>query len=134
MKKRILFITILTIIGLIIIFNIPLSESKNWSTNLINGYLIKKEAETKITLGKIEDNKYISIISDYIAEYGYGEKYILLKCLNNEDELKVVFYIIDTINNNIYGPYYNYQDFIDKQEEIIDERIGDYVKTINYKE
>lgn len=126
MKKRIVFITIFFIIGLIIIFNIPLPK-KTWSKNLINDYIIKKDSETSIYLL----NKDKVIINDYIAEYSYGKKYILLKCLENSNNLTIKFYIIDTINNQVFGPFLDYQEFTKKQEEIIDETMNEYIKTIN---
>ena len=126
LKKRILIMVIVTIIGLIIIFTIPLSKNNNWNKELINKYYIEKKSDIDIKLYK--DNKII--ISDYIAEYSYGERYILLKCLENKQNINIKFYIIDTINNEIYGPYIDYETYKVIKDEVVKEETNNFIKTI----
>lgn len=126
LKKRILIMVIVTIIGLIIIFTIPLSKNNNWNKELINNYYIEKKSDIDIKLYK--DNKVI--ISDYIAEYSYGERYILLKCLENKQNINIKFYIIDTINNEIYGPYIDYETYKVIKDEVVKEETNNFIKTI----
>ena len=126
LKKRILIMVIITIIGLIIIFTIPLSKNNNWNKELINKYYIEKISDIDIKLYK--DNKVI--ISDYIAEYSYGERYILLKCLENKQNINIKFYIIYTINNEIYGPYIDYETYKVIKDEVVKEETNNFIKTI----
>ena len=133
MKKRILLITIFLVIGLIIIYIMPLPKQKTWIYKLPNNYVIEKKSETQIILDFKDGNKKVKV-NDYIAEFSYGKKYVLLKCLDNKkDNLVIKFYIVDTENNKLYGPYVDYSTFMVIVDEIVDEEIGDWVKTIDYK-
>ena len=84
MKKRILILIFLTVLGLVIIDSVIKPKVKLWTyENLPNNYVIKKESETDMIFGKKEkdniitekDNKKIGL-EEYIAEFSYGEKYI----------------------------------------------------------
>ena len=128
MKKRLLLITLFLIVGLIIIFIMPISKKNNWIYKLPNNYEIEKSSETDIYLKK--DNKVF--IEDYIAEFSYSDNFLLLKCVNTDINIK--FYIIDTRNDSIYGPYLDYQEFDKVKNEIVLEKVGDWMETINYKD
>lgn len=120
-KIRLLLIALLTIVGLIIIF--IMTNPKVKEINLINDYKIINEKDTtKLIYNKEE------IITDYISEYSYGKRYILLKCVDND--INVKFYIIDTKDNDVHGPYNDYETFTLVQEEIVDEEIPEYKKMI----
>lgn len=139
MKIRLLFITLFLVVGLMIIFTIPLSKNDKWTINLVNDYVIKKENSDKIQLGILKDNKFYTKldgmtvgITDYIAEFSYGKNYILLKCLDNEDDLTIKFYLVNSKDRKIYGPYLDYEEFNNKVLEMVDEELGDFIKTIDY--
>ena len=120
-KIRLLLISLLTIVGLIIIF--IMTNPKVKEINLINDYkIINKKDTTKLIYNKEE------IITDYISEYSYGKRYILLKFVDND--INVKFYIIDTKDNDVHGPYNDYETFTLVQEEIVDEEIPEYKKMI----
>ena len=93
MKKRILWIIILFIIGAIFVYFITSPKIEKWTYDLPNDYAIKKTSSTKVVLGKYIDglfevkqnDKQIGI-EDYIAEFSYGENYISLKCLEPTDD------------------------------------------------
>ena len=129
MKKRLIFIFLSLIISLVIIWNIPMDDNK-WTKQLINGYVIRKEASDKINIGIISKDKFISKISDYVFEYSYGKRYILLKCLDNKNGLVINYYIIDSLDNIVYGKYSSYQEFNEKVLEL-DDNFSEYVKTID---
>ena len=141
MKKRILILIFLTVLGLVIIDSVIKPKVKLWTyENLPNNYVIKKESETDMIFGKKEkdniitekDNKKIGL-EEYIAEFSYGEKYIALKCLNPNDEentIDVRFYIIDSSKEEIYGPYDLEETYLEEKEKIIDEEISSWIKTI----
>lgn len=142
MKQRFLWITLFLIIGLIIIYFITIPPVEKWNYNLPNDYVLKKESDTEVILGKyinnsfeVEyDNKQIGI-EDYVAEFSYSENYISVKCLEqNKDNIVVKFYIIDTKNENIYGPYYDFETYNKVLEKIVDEKLSDWIETINIKE
>lgn len=141
MKKRIIIITLITLIGLILIFIGTNPKVELWEyKKLPNNYIIKKTGEIEIKLGK-EINKKFSTkrnqkqigVEEYIAEFSYGEKYITLKCLNpneKENSIDVKFYIIDTEKEDIYGPYNLESTYLEVKEEIVDEELGEWIKTI----
>lgn len=138
MKKRFLLIFIFFIIGAVNIYIITSPKIEKWTYDLPNNYAIKKTSDTEVVLGKYIDDlfevkqndKQIGI-EDYIAEFSYGENYISLKCLvPTEDSVNVKFYIIDSKNDNIYGPYQDEETYNAVAEKMIDEKLNDWIKTI----
>lgn len=138
MKKRILWIIIFFIIGAIFIYFITNPKVEKWTYDLPNDYAIKKTSSTDIVLGKYIDglfevkqnNKQIGI-EDYIAEFAYGKNYISLKCLEStDDSVNIKFYIIDSKNDNIYGPYKDEETYNVVAEKIVDEELDDWIETI----
>lgn len=143
MKKRILWIIIFFIIGAITIYLITNPKVEKWTYDLLpNNYAIKKTSSTKVVLGKYidgifevtEDDKQIGI-EDYIAEFAYGENYIALKCLESKSgSVKVKFYIIDSKNSNIYGPYQDEETYNAVVDKIVDEELNNWIETITMPE
>lgn len=139
MKKRILWISIFFIIGAFIIYFITNPKVEKWTYDLLpNNYAIKKTSSTDVVLGKYidgmfevkEEDKQIGI-EDYIAEFAYGKTYVALKCLESvNDSVKVKFYIIDTLNDNIYGPYQDEETYNKVSEKIVDEELSEWIETI----
>lgn len=136
MKIRFLLITIFFVIGATIIYFITEPKVEKWIYELPNDYVIKKTSETNIVLGKNinnsfkikSDNKKIGI-EEYIAEFSYSDNFISLKCLE-ANSLKVKFYIIDSKNSNIYGPYYDEETYKTVLDEIVDEKLSEWIETI----
>lgn len=139
MKKRLLFITIFFLIGAFIIYFITEPKVEKWIYELPNDYVIKKTSDTDVILGKYIDDsfevktkeKQIGVV-DYIAEFSYSENYIALKCLEpTDDSVKVKFYIVDTKNEDIYGPYHDQETYNAVSEEIVEEELTNWIETIN---
>jgi len=139
MKKRFIFIAIFFLIGAFIIYFITEPKVEAWTYELLpNDYIIKKLSNTEVILGKYVDNLFeIEIngkqigVDEYIAEFSYGNNYIALKCLeSNNDNVEVKFYIIDSINENVYGPYKNQETYDAVVEKIVDEELNDWIETI----
>lgn len=138
MKKRFLWITIFFIIGAIVVYFITSPKVEKWTYELPNNYAIKKTSSTEVVLGKYiddlfevkQDDKQIGV-EDYIAEFSYSENYVSLKCLEpTNDNVKVKFYIIDTKNDNIYGPYQDEETYNAVSEKIVEEELNDWIETI----
>lgn len=137
MKKRILWITVFFIIAAILIYILTNPKIEKWTYDLPNHYAIKKTSETSVVLGKyvnnlfeIEENNKQVGITDYIAEFAYGKRYVSLKCLTlNKKEVNVKFYIVDTMNDNIYGPYENDETYEAVLEKIVEEELSSWIKT-----
>lgn len=139
MKKKIILIIAFLLIGLITIYLITEPKVEKWIYKLPNNYAIKKTSDTDVVLGKYikgsfstkNNGKQIGV-EEYIAEFSYGENYIALKCLEtNSNSVKVNFYIIDSKNENIYGPYENEEIYNEVKEKIIDEELNEWIETIN---
>lgn len=140
MKKRLIIIGTLTIVGLILINCFVHPKVELWIyEDLPNDYVIEKKSEIDMVIGKKENDKIITQkedkkigIDDYIAEFRYGDNYIALKCLvPKDDSIQVKFYIIDSKNENIYGPYYDEETYNEVSLKIVDEELNDWIKTIN---
>ena len=124
-RKRIILLSIVFIIGLIVILLIPIGN-KEKKIELIEGYYILKNSDTDVTLYK--DNK--QIINDYIAEYSYGKRFILIKSLDNEGSLNIKFSIIDTKMGEIYGPFIDYVTYEVIRDEIVNEETSNFKNTL----
>ena len=124
-RKRIVLLSIVFIIGLIVILLIPIGN-KEKKIELIEGYYILKNSDTDVTLYK--DNK--QIINDYIAEYSYGKRFILIKSLDNEGSLNIKFSIIDTKMGEIYGPFIDYVTYEVIRDEIVNEETSNFKNTL----
>ncbi len=122
LKIRLILISVLTIIGLLIIFIVTIPKNK--TIDLINNYKIVKKSDTDV---KLLRNKEI-IVDKYIGEYSYGKRYILLKCIDNSDEINVIFYIVDTKDNDVHGPYKTQEIFNSAKEVVVDEEVSDFIK------
>ena len=138
MKRRLLWISIFFIIGAVLIYIFTNPKIEKWTYNLPNNYAIKKTSETSVALGKYinnifetkYNNKQIGI-EDYIAEFCYGKRYISLKCLESSNsDIIVKFYIIDTKEENIYGPYETEEIYQKVKDKIVDEELNNWIKTI----
>lgn len=137
MKKRILWITVFFIIAAILIYILTNPKIEKWTYDLPNHYAIKKTSETSVVLGKyvnnlfeIEENNKQVGITDYIAEFAYGKRYVSLKCLkSSKDNIILKFYIVDTQEDNIYGPYNDEETYKEVKNKIVDEELNDWIKT-----
>lgn len=127
MKKRLLLITIFLIVGLIIIYIITIPKNATWTYKISKNYSIKKTSDTDIYLYKKDDK----VISDYISEFSYGKKFILLKCVTTN--VNVEFYIIDISTDTMYGPFLDYVSYEVIRDEVVDEKTGKWIDTIEYK-
>lgn len=121
LKKRLVLIVLFTVIGLVIVFLITMPKKK--TINLIDNYkIIKVKDNTKLVFNKKE------IVTDYIAEYSYGKRYILLKCVDKDINIK--FYIIDTKDDWVHGPYSDNETFELVKKEIVSEKIDNWIKIV----
>lgn len=138
MKKRIFGIIIFFVIGVVFVYLITMPKIEKWTYDLPNSYAIKKTSDTEVVLGKYVDGLFeIEVngekigIEDYIAEFSYSENYIALKCLIPENAgVLVNFYIIDSLNANVYGPYETEEIYNEVVNRIVDEELGDWIETI----
>ncbi len=137
MRKRLLWIIIFFITGAVLIYIFTNPKIEKWTYDLPNNYAIKKTSETNVVLGKyidnifeIKDNNKQVGIEDYIAEFSYGKRYVSLKCLkSSNDNIIVKFYIVDTKEDNIYGPYNDEETYKEVKNKIVDEELNDWIKT-----
>ncbi len=131
MKKRFLWIAIFFTVGAVIIYLITIPKEEKWIYDLLpNEYVIEKKSNIKVVL----KDKQIGI-EDYIAEFCYGKQYIALKCLDaNSDNINVKFYIIDTKNDELYGPYLDQETYEKVKEKIVDEELSNWIETITKPE
>jgi len=98
----------------------------DWSYKLPNNYEIWRLNSREIICGKRDgENSLSNVINEnYILEFKYNEHYVCLKCVEATRDLSVEidesnpnFYIIDTIENTIYGAYTN-TDYEDKVKDM----------------
>lgn len=141
MKKKV-FSVLLAVFSIMLCSGCNAFPEKWTYKDLPNDYAIKKTGETEMVVGKYIDGIFEIETEDkkigletYIAEFQKSENYIGLKCLKNEnEELSVFFYVIDTKEEDIYGPYNTEETYQAVMEKIVDETFGEWIKTIEKPE
>lgn len=137
MGKLVKIIIIVAILYLIIVVGYYASTKylKYWEYDLPNNYQIKKNKDLMVHVGYVENSKfYINYdgkkvgVDDYIAEFQTSDNYIGLKCVK-EKTLEVIYYIIDTKNKNVYGPYNQLDTYLEVISKITDGEVFDKFKS-----
>ncbi len=76
-----------------------------------------------------KDGKKIGF-EEYVSEFQKGKKYVGFKCVKSADSgIDMLFYIIDTEENDVYGPYPLESTYEAVKQKIVDEDLGDWIKT-----
>ncbi|MCI8588509.1 MAG: hypothetical protein HFG40_02540 [Bacilli bacterium] len=104
---------------------------------LPNDYVIQKKSDTKMIIGKEIDGEVQTEIdgsqigfSEYVSEFQKGKRYVGFKCVKSADNgVDMLFYIIDTQESDVYGPYNLESTYNAVRDKIVDEEVGDWVKT-----
>ncbi len=91
---------------------------EDWSYNeLPNDYTIMRVNSTDVQFGKTENQQYEKKLERYVIAFSYGERYIGIQRIPIEapysevikveelDESKVEYYLIDSETDVIYGPW-----------------------------
>lgn len=104
---------------------------------LPNDYAIQKKSDTKMVVGKYingtleteQDGKKIGF-SEYVSEFQKGKSFVGFKCVKSaNDGIDLLFYIIDTEEEDLYGPYSVESTYNAVKEKIVSEGLGDWIKT-----
>lgn len=110
-----------------------------WDYDLPNNYVIRKINANEVVLGVKSNNDLMFEngqgstigVQTYIAEFKYGKNFIVLKCLVKEEEnINILFYIIDSNDEDVYGPYSTENAYEISSTEIIgNEKLSDWIST-----
>lgn len=114
------------------------SSNDTWTyKDLPNDYAILKTGEVTMAVGKYR-NQLFDIkngdkkigFEEYVAEFQKGNQYVGFKCAKSKDAgIEVFFYLIDTENEDLYGPYEIESTYEAVTEKIVDEELGEWIKT-----
>ena len=138
--KKILYYGVIPVILILLIFIvIILVTNPNWKYSLPNDYYIRKTSNQNVELVKKIGNKFYTEyktkqvgISSYIAEFQYNDNFVGVKTLDVIDEEAVVyFYLIDTKNEEIHGPYKDEETYLAVVGVWSKEVLGDWFPTID---
>ena len=138
--KKILYYGVIPVILILLIFIvIILVTNPNWKYKLTNDYYIRKTSNQNVELVKKIDNKFYTEdktkqvgISSYIAEFQYNDNFVGVKTLDViEEEAVVYFYLIDTKNMEIHGPYKDEETYLAVVGVWSKEVLGDWIPTID---
>lgn len=109
---------------------------KTWHHDLPNNYQIRKTKDLKVQVGYVENNKFYLDYNDkkvgvdeYTAEFQTSDNYVGLKCVK-EETLEVIYYIIDTKNQNVYGPYSDLDTYLEVIVKITDNEVFNNFKSV----
>ncbi len=118
-------------------------KNYEWDYDLPNDYVIRKININEIVLGiksgddlMFENGQGTTVgIKTYITEFKYGDNFIVLKCLDKTDEtINILYYIIDSSERDIYGPFSSENAYdISATELIKDEKLSDWISAATLK-
>ena len=108
---------------------------KTYKYDLPNNYQIRKNKDLMVHVGYVENNKfYINYdgkkvgVDEYVAEFQVSDNYVGLRCVK-EKTLEVIYYIIDTKNKNVYGPYNELDTYLEVVTKITDGEVFNKFKS-----
>ena len=79
---------------------------------------------------EIEENGKRIGFKEYVSEFQKGERYVGFKCVQSADNgINMLFYIIDTEDSDLYGPYSIESTYNAVKEKIVSEDLGEWIKT-----
>lgn len=130
---------------LLILVLIPIcacTGTTRWKLSLPNDYEIRRISNKSVILGKIKDKEIVTEIDgvevgveEYVSKFSYSDNYIMVMCLiPNDDNIDIKYYIIDSKNDNRYGPYNDEETLNKVKEKIVDEELSDWIDTIEKPE
>lgn len=88
--------------------------ANDWIYQLPNGYEIWHINSKEIVIKYRGENETSSEISSFIKEFSYDAQYVFTRNISSIDENNIFnesYYILDTINHKLYGPFYELIDF-----------------------
>ena len=103
----------------------------DWSySELPNEYMIMRVNGGDVQFGKVENQQYVKRIDRYVIAFSYGERYIGIQQIPIEspyseminveelDQSKLEYYLIDSETDVIYGPWtlYEYNNELEECE------------------
>jgi hypothetical protein len=113
----------------------------DWRYSLTCGYEILRTNSTDICLGKkVRENNYKTVIDSYITCFSYNDHYIAVRKLDVPQDYKqnqilqmnfeeAAYYLVDSLTEQIYGPYNIWEDFDSKCEELGVDVLCDWINT-----
>ncbi|MCI8567783.1 MAG: hypothetical protein HFG48_00510 [Bacilli bacterium] len=113
-------------------------DTTKWKYLLPNDYEIKRVNNTTVILGKKVNNETTTVIDgvtvgveEYVSKFSYSDNYIAVMCLIPIDNnIDIKYYIIDSKNNNRYGPYPDEETFNKVKDKLVSEKLGEWIDTI----
>lgn len=142
MGKIIRFLTVFLICLAIGVFVIHKLVSPSWVFDLANDYKICKTSNSNVILGvEIDDDFYTEYngekvgVTDYVAEFQYNDRFVGLKTLRVEEEnVSVLFYLVDTEDREVHGPYEEEESYLVVLGVWSDEVLCDWITTTEVPE
>lgn len=133
-SRNILLLVTLLCIGIFVIFKLT---SVAWVYDLPNDYKVFRHSDASVTIGKEIDGDYYTSyqdkeigIDEYVAEFQFNDRFVGVKALAIENEETIIkFYLIDTVESCVYGPYFDEENYLAASGVWTDEVLGDWITT-----
>ena len=113
-----------------------------WIYDLPNNYKVRKTNNENVTIGvEIDKDFYTEYqnkkvgIAEYIAEFQYNSQFVGVKALKvKEENVSVLFYLIDTKEQSVYGPYGDEESYLAASGVWSNEGLGNWITTTEVPE
>lgn len=139
--KKYLVIGVLIIVTLLMgacsIFDFNSKTSNNdWSYALPNDYVIWHINSRRIVCGKRSTEQSIANVGgNYVVKFCYNNQFICLQCVDvpdnlseSIDESNPQFYIINTVNDEIFGPL-SKGEYLEKTSDMNFDNLSSWIST-----
>lgn len=132
-KNGLIFLTVLALLG----FFFYKMIDKTWVYDLPNNYKVRKLSTANVVVGvEINRDFYTTYknkkvgVNEYVAQFQYNDQFIGIKALTTiKEETGIIFYLIDTIDQEVHGPYYDEESYLAAMGVWSKETMGDWITT-----
>ena len=108
------------ITSLLIVLSSIGSGTLDWEYKLPNGYEMWRINSDEIVIKDIKNSTNDIEIPSFIKEFSYDEQYVLtrnVRDISYNNIFDEVYYVLDTKENKVYGPFDGIEELQDKFEE-----------------
>ena len=99
------------LIILILLLTTSCAGLNDWDYTLPNGYSVMHINSKKIIISYNGNEKTNAEIRSFVKSFVYDSRYVFAVCSPEKESSDEIYYIIDTMEHNLFGPFENYCDF-----------------------
>ena len=107
-------------VSIVVLFLTGCAGVSDWSYQLPNNYEVWKINSENIIIKNMNTQNNVDEISGFVKEFSYDLRYVLtrnIENISNNNILDEVYYVLDTKENKVYGPFDSIKELQGRVEE-----------------